>query len=69
MPPVSDQPSDPLPDDFEERLALALGEAHRRMAAEGRWAAIQSWNEWVASNGVSLEEYLWRIDRRGRDEQ
>lgn len=54
------------PDDFEESFASALGEAHKRKRAENNWEAIQAWNEWVAENGLTLEEYLRRIDRRGR---
>ncbi|MBV1688332.1 hypothetical protein KRR38_11755 [Novosphingobium sp. G106] len=54
-------------EEFEERLASALGEAHKRKTAEGRWEAIQNWNEWFAANGPLLEEYLRLIDRRWRD--
>jgi hypothetical protein len=66
---VSDDPPETTPgtaDDFEERFASALNEAHERNGAEGSWAAIQNWNEWVARNGLRLEEYLRRIGRRGR---
>lgn len=68
---MSDEPRNPpnVPDDFEERFASALSEAHQRKSAEGNWAAIQSWNEWVAQNGLPLEEYLRLIDRRGRTGQ
>lgn len=66
---MSDDPPQTAPgaaDDFEERFASALNEAHKRNGAEGNWAAIQSWNEWVASNGLRLEEYLRRIGHRER---
>lgn len=67
VPPVSEPP--PLTpsnglEEFEERLASALGEAYKRQAAASRWEAIQSWNEWFAKNGPPLEEYLRLIDRR-----
>jgi hypothetical protein len=64
---MTDQPPQVPPDDFEERLASALGAAHEHRAADGKWEAIQNWNEWVARNGLRLEEFLQWIDRRGRD--
>lgn len=67
--PVSEPPPLTPPngfEEFEERLASALGEAHKRATAEGRWEAIQSWNEWFARNGPLLEEYLRLIDRQGQ---